>query len=154
MFWKPKNQFCTAYQIIPEEKLLIEVYSGVMTLDRLKSFKLDEVYNPNFNPDYDRILLSVNLRIDMHFGEVDEYVEFLLSNEIKLSGNRKSILVVNTPHSEVYHTYLKSVSGALPERIYVVKTLECALEILERPYLQLKLEKLIKTMYKNPMHKW
>lgn len=150
MFGSSKEKFNTAYAIFPEERLLLEVYSGVMNFDKLKLFKVNEASNPLFNPDYDRITISNDLIIALLLSELDEYIAFLNSKDIKLSGRRKTLYVANTPNNDVYYSYLKGKQAGLPEDIFVVRNLDQALAVLHKEHLKKQLESLISKMYKNP----
>jgi len=121
------------YKIIPEKRLVVEFFSGILTLDKLVKFKSrvanDRLYNPDFNIIDD--LREVRFVISKE--ELFEYVSFI-QNKKELYGKRRSALLTATPNHVVFTSLFSSWCTDLPIDIGIVSSIDGALRWVGLPF--------------------
>lgn len=117
------------YCILEKESLILEYYCGKFCVDELIDFKRrvgkDEKFNPNFSVLSDIRALEFLFNVE----EVKKYVEFLLKN-LDHVGNRKTVMVTNTPNQVVTSMGFDMLKGDLPIDFKVYSSLEAAYSFL------------------------
>ena len=118
------NTFKAGYKILPEYKLVIEVCSGLLTLDKYKEYKKMQAEDSSFTPDFNLIAINRDLVIDGLISEVNEYVEFLKQNLNKVTGVRKVCVLNESPNNLVYASIFKNLHKDLPQDYHICKSIE------------------------------
>ena len=121
-----------AYIILDNKSLIIESYIGNFSVDELIEFKKevgdDKIYNPNFNVIHDFRKAEFLFDID----EISKYVR-LISKNNKLLGNRKSVMITETPNQVVTSTGFDLFKNELPIQVKICSTLETSFKFIKLP---------------------
>lgn len=122
-----------AYKILPELKLIIEVFSGSLGILDAIELKEREVNDSLYNPGYNFIVVAnfvdANLDTDVDFST---YIN-TLTNSKKMVAPRKSAILTQTPQQVVFGTLYKHAIQILPIDFKIVSTLQAALKWINLP---------------------
>ncbi len=120
------------YIILDNKSLIIESYIGNFKVDELIEFKVkvsnDKIYDPNFNVIHDFRKLEFLFGIE----EISKYIN-LISKNSKLLGNRKSVMITETPNQVVTSMGFDLLKNNLPIQVNVCSTLENAFNFINLP---------------------
>ncbi len=120
------------YLIVDNKSLIIESYIGNFNVDELIEFKKkvgnDKIYNPNFNVIHD--FRKAEFLFDI--GEIAKYIS-LISKNNKLLGNRKSVMITETPNQFVTSMGFDLMKNKLSIQVKVCSTLETSFNFIELP---------------------
>ena len=119
-----------SYQIIPENKIVLECFCGDLLwkdlINNKKKLLLEKEYDPTFN-----IIDDVrNAFVTYDEDDIKEFVE-LISDNKKLYGKRKSVILTKTPNQIINSIMLDSLKKSLPINFKSVSTLQEALKWVE-----------------------
>jgi len=117
------------YKILPELNLIIEYYCGKVNIDDIINHKKSEIEDIEYNPNYNFIGDLRDSELDVTQEDVFVYVSFLETNN-KVSGQRKSAILTNTPNQVAFTSLFKHKSKKLPANNQIFSTLEAAMEWL------------------------
>lgn len=70
-----------AYKILPEEKLIVEVYEGNLTLDSAIQYKLKMAKDPMFKLSYSMFSDMRNCEMAFNGSDFDRYIAFIEQNK-------------------------------------------------------------------------
>lgn len=98
---KKNTQFYFNYEILSEHNLILETFTGTLTLDLMKKVKSDETKDPRFKPELNVIADVRGLIFDGTTHEVGEYINFAL-NHGSIMGKRRTAVIFATPNQHVY----------------------------------------------------
>ena len=120
------------YIILDNKSLIIESYIGNFKVDELIEFKVkvsnDKIYDPNFNVIHDFRKLEFLFGIE----EISKYIN-LISKNSKLLGNRKSVMITETPNQVVASMGFDLLKNKLPIQVNVCSTIENAFNFINLP---------------------
>ncbi len=141
-----------AYRILPEYKLIIQLYKGDMTLTNLKEYKSKLFSDPAYNPLYSTLEDVSHVYIKALLTDVDEYVNFL-KKTINLGYNEAK-------HSWIYDSvnqfvYLKELEERYKIKDFSVSSsIQEGLGFIEKSELQSTIEQDFKELQKEfiPYH--
>jgi len=86
-----------SYKILEEENLIIEYFSGILTIETLIKFKKNLIQDPSFSVNYNYLLYFKNVTFKIDVQDISEYVTF--SNKYLMANkNRKLAMVTDTPN--------------------------------------------------------
>ena len=120
------------YIILDNKSLVIESYIGNFNVDELIEFKKevgdDKIYNPNFDVIHDFRKSEFLFDID----EIAKYIS-LISKNNKLLGNRKSVMITETPNQFVTSMGFDLMKNKLPIQVKVCSTFGTAFNFIDLP---------------------
>jgi hypothetical protein len=117
-----------SYKIIPELKLILEIFGGKVVLDEFIKLKKKETEDSNYSPDFNFIISLRDLKSDTETLEgIKGYVDFVRENK-RIPGNRKTVILTDTPNQVVVATLYESEVRELPMNLKIVSTLKAALQ--------------------------
>ncbi len=148
-----RKEFATAVAYLHEIRLVIEVFSGKMSLEAMKAFKLDQSENPEFNSEYNVLTIQNSILIDGLLTEVEDYVTFLAKQKT-IAGNRKVVTVFETPNQAIYSSVFKKMHDKLPQEFTLRQNMDDALTYLNLVSHKDKIESKIKDLIKKPTAMW
>jgi hypothetical protein len=95
-----------SYKILEKENLIIEYFSGILTIETLIKFKKNLLKDPNFSINYNYFLYFKNVTFKIDVEDISEYVTF--SNKYLIANqNRKLAMVTDTPKQVALSTLFK-----------------------------------------------
>lgn len=115
------------YIILPQEKLIIEYFSGMVSLKDVIAQKEKLIRNPNYNPGYNLIDDLRDAQFELIKEQVKGYVDYVFNNK-KNIGKRNTAFVTSNPDQVVVSTLFESAKGELPINTMIVSTISTALK--------------------------
>ncbi|MBN1462885.1 MAG: hypothetical protein JXQ69_04160 [Paludibacteraceae bacterium] len=109
---KGKEILRSSYQIFKEECLIIEVFSGLLTLDNYKSHRLAVSLDVDFSPEYNLLVDIRSVVVTGLIHDVKAYVDFVIENGYT-NAKRNTAILVATPNQNVYARELALLEGML-----------------------------------------
>ncbi len=117
------------YKIIPDKRLIIEYFEGILTLDEILKFVRCIKMDKNFDTSFNSLIDLSDMEMEVSAKEVEKYVNYLKKNK-SLMGNRKLAMITKTPEHVVIATLYKLLGKDLPLNIKVFSTFEAAIRWL------------------------
>lgn len=138
----------SSYLIIKDKKLIIETYSGIVTLENAKQHKLEMSKDPDYSSEFEVISDLSKAILDIPPGAMPE-----LTSQY-FNGNTKSAALVHRANQPVYERIYNNLRSMFPEQhIYSVQ-LDGLLEWLGlRDYKDIVLNSL-EAMHEKPQYNW
>lgn len=100
MEFKYEGIYC-GYEILKEERLLFELYKGVLTLPAMKKYIETLVQEPDYNNNFDLLTDISQVTYDATTQEVAEFARYLIAQGHTI-GIRKTAVLYKTPNQHVY----------------------------------------------------
>lgn len=154
MFGNSNTKLHTAFTILKEQRLVVEVLSGTVTLESLKAYKAFQARCDGYSPDFDILMVAKNTVFDFLLSEVHDYFEFVKKSQVQIAGNRIGAVVVDTPNQQVYVSNFKSISAILPQSFSICDNLDDAISHLGKLAIKEDIKQLVKDLEKHPTHGW
>lgn len=147
--------FKASYKILKAKKLLVEVFSGTMTLDAFKSYKLKQSQDVDFLPTYDFFVDMQDVVVDGTLDHVREYVKFVISNGY-IIGKRKSATMINTHNQKVYAELFRNLHevDTLPQDFRIFTDFDLAIDWLQKDITKEEIQALFKELKQKPQFVW
>lgn len=143
----------SSYCILPDKKLIIDIYDGYLTFDAFKGHKLHQVAEKNFDSTYTILSDFRTIEVRMTLEEVTEYGKFALANN--MVGKRKAALVLSTPNQFVYaKKYDSSIREESGQQMFTFLSFDEALAWLGLTDSKDELMELIIHYRNEPMFRW
>ncbi len=101
------------FQIDTKRKLIIMYLSGDFNIDDFIFYHNMMSLDPNFDPEYNRILDLRDSNPILEECDIRHYVNLILSNS-ELKGKRKSVFLTNKPKDVVVGTLFEMLKDNLP----------------------------------------
>lgn len=119
------------YKILDKENLIIEYFSGILTIETLIKFKKNLINDSNFSINYNYLLYFKNVTFKMDVEDISEYVAF--SNKyLTASKSRKLAMVTDNPNQVALSTLFKIQNSKHDlQKIEIFSTTKNALHWLE-----------------------
>ncbi len=114
------------YEILKEEKLIIEAFGGTMTLDFMKQYKAGEVNHTDFTTEMNVLSDVRSLSFDGTTQEIEDYLNFTIESG-NIIGKRKSAILYSNPSQHAYAFIYKKINKSQPIHIEVFNDIEKAL---------------------------
>jgi hypothetical protein len=99
-------QLNNSYKILEKENLIIEYFSGILTIETLIKFKKNLIQDPIFSVNYNYLLYFKNVTFKIDVEDISEYVIFS-NNYLKTNKNRKVAMVTDNPNQVALATLFK-----------------------------------------------
>jgi hypothetical protein len=120
-----------AYKIIPELKLIIEIFSGKISLDDAIELKRKEVLDRAYNSKFNYIVSINEIESEGRFDyDFSKYIE-TIKEDNKILGVRKSAIITKTPKQVVAGTLYEIASRELPMNFKIVSSIKAALNWID-----------------------
>lgn len=119
----------STYQILKEQKIVIEYHEGVLDIDSFINFKKKLAKDTLFSNSLNYCIDFKNVTFIISEDDVEKYLIFLTNNPDYL-GKRKVALLTNTPNQVVYSTFFKMKRTNSLQMIEVFSTNEAATDWL------------------------
>lgn len=118
------------YEIVPEKNLLIETFSGRVTLDDVVTFLQEILEDPDYSPGMNGIADLREVDLDVSYDQVRELVDWLGSLEKRTRGYWA--FVTGRPVTHGISRIFAALGEDLQERIEYFDSLEEATRWLEQ----------------------
>ena len=112
----PKNntpKFSYKYLILPDEKLILEYYSGELKLSNILNIKTNICEDELYDPTYAIIENFREARLLFNRDDVQAYINFIKYHKL-MYGERKTAFLTITPKETALATLLDVYKGDLP----------------------------------------
>lgn len=114
------------YQIIPEKRIIIEHYSGLVELNDLIACQNKVSYHADYNPNFNVVIDFRDARLSLGEADVLKYIHFVRSTT-KVYGSRREAHITSSPHQVVAATMFEILKKDLPVNVKIVSTLGAAI---------------------------
>ncbi len=140
-----------SYIIYPDKKLIIEAFSGVLTLRTFIAYKTKQSKDKNFCSDYNNILDLRSLSIiDATIDQIKDYLNFLI--ESNMVGERRNAILVGTHNQQVYASVFDKLHAGnkTAQVLSVFVDINAAVAFLEREISVEEVLKVLDFLKSNP----
>jgi len=120
------------YLILDNKSLIIECYHGNFNIDELIEFKKKVGNNKRYKPNFNVIHDFRKLKFLFNINEISKYIQ-LISENNKLLGERKSVMITETPNQVVASMGFDLIKKELPIQVKVCSTFKTAFDFIELP---------------------
>lgn len=118
-----------SYKILHYQKIIIEYYSGPISLIDIKELKLAEIKDNNFDSSYNILMDGRETNLLTSYQDILDLIDFIKSNP-KIIGKRNSSFLTKTPNQVAQTTLLKLQSEILPMNYNIFSTMDSALKFI------------------------
>lgn len=152
MFIKSINTYQSSYKVLKEHRLVIETSKGILSLDGLKSFKMQQSRDEEFDPSFDLICDYREIKFDGPVSKVADYVSFMKQNEPFISEKRNVVaLIDNNSHHLLYTSeFHANSSNKLQQKFSICFSLQEALNKLNKEIDCSAVQQIIGELYLQP----
>ncbi|MCF6182355.1 MAG: hypothetical protein L3J60_10090 [Lutibacter sp.] len=117
------------YKILEKENLIVEFFSGIVTIDSIIKFKQNLIQDPKFSLDYHYYICFKNVTFDIEKQEISKYIDF--SNKyLQPNKHRKVAIITDTPNQVALTTLFKMQSEHPLQKVEIFSTTKSALHWL------------------------
>lgn len=138
------------YLILKDKKLIIETYSGIVTLENSKLLKLEVAKDPDYSKDY-CVLSDLSRAI---FDMPREVTEILDIKEEALKQNENSVALVHTANQPVYERIFNRLRSVFPPKHLFSVSLDELLMSIGMVDLSKEIEYSLILMHDKPLYNW
>lgn len=124
------NQLISKYQILKENKLIIEVHSGSLDIASFINFKITLSTDPSFSPNFNFIIDLTDVIFETSESDLKEYANFLAKSR-KFKGSRKIAVLTKTPNQVVSSVLFKMLFSNPSQIIEIFSTANSAIQWLQ-----------------------
>ncbi len=144
----------SGYTILTQRELVIEVLSGRVSLNKIKTDR-DLLYcDKNFHPEYKMIIDTRNVEMHLSLSELSDYLNYL-ANRDNIIQSRETAFITTKEFQEPLLFELKKYENNLPIHFYTFSdTGSCANWIHDKTISKNTLDEIIFRLTKNPTHIW
>ncbi len=122
-----------SYKILPELRLIIEYYSGIMEVDDIIELKRMEIKDEKYNPNFNFIVSITDIRIDRINQEAASKLVEFMKEDVKIVGKRRSAILTATPEQVAASIIHREESKELPIYFKTVSTVQAAIDWILLP---------------------
>jgi hypothetical protein len=123
-----------SYKIIPELKLIIEVFGGKINMFDAIELKKQEVQDKDYNPNFNFIVSINDVESETNFEyDFSQYIK-AIKEDNKIIGIRKSAMITKNPQQVVGGTLYELAVREFPMNFKIVSTIEAALDWIHLSY--------------------
>lgn len=130
------------YTILEELEFIIEYHEGLLTLESIIDYRMNQMHDPKFNPGFNMLLDMRNVEMTGDPEEVQEYVDFYMKNK-NITGNRRVAVLTNTPKQVFYTTLFEQNNDKLMQKTKIFSTQAAALKWLNVNLTEPELNKIL-----------
>lgn len=119
----------TSYIILPDLKLIIELFSDSTTVNDAIELKKMEINDINYDSSFNFLVLFLNIDLpitNVSETEIKKYVESIKSNK-QIISNRKSAIITEKPNQVVLGTLYEMTVKELPMNYRIFSSIKAAL---------------------------
>lgn len=120
----------SGFIILPEQKLIMENISGLLTINNITSHRKLLYNHTNFSPDYNFLLDLRDAKIDITMEQFNAYINHL-SSKGNIFKKRKSAFLVKNANQMVFANEFKKFEGKIPVETNIFTKLDDAIEWLD-----------------------
>lgn len=91
-----------AYSILPEQKLIVECYSGQLTIKNIVKYKMKLISDPGYNTSYTMFGDLRDCEIDSLLDDVDQYLAIINQNQSMIMDKGKHVGIFSTANQKIY----------------------------------------------------
>lgn len=118
------------YKILPELNLIIDVWYGAMTFDKILASKLEQVKDPKWNQGYNNISDIRNAVFSLKMEEAKKIIEYIRA-DTRWQFKRRTAYITKNPNQVVFQKFIEMAkSKEIPNEIESFSTLQAALSWL------------------------
>lgn len=128
---EPKYIMNTNFEVLEKERLILEYFEGVVTIQNLNQRLSKVLNNPNYNKDFDVLSDLRKSIISVTLDEIPQYFKFFSSIPNR-DGHKRLALVVSSVNHHICSNIINAQKEHLRLKIGVFSSVEKALEWLER----------------------
>ena len=121
------NKLISKYQILKENKLIIEVHSGSLDITSFIKFKTTLSTDPSFSPNFNFILDLRGVTFETSESDLKKYADFLTKSK-KYKGNRKVAVITKTPNQVVSSVLFQLIFSNPSQNIEIFSTVNSVLK--------------------------
>ena len=118
------------YSVLPDLKVVIEYFEGVITLSDIIEHKKNIVNDKQYNLNYNSIIDFRNAQLLLSEDDLNDYINFVITKS-KINGKRKVALLTSSPNHVVVLTMFDMLSKSLPMKYNIFSTMESSFEWIE-----------------------
>lgn len=146
-----QHRFVAGYRILKEHKLIIELRWGMVSLECMKAYKLMQVNDRDFDPCFDMLSDTSELKVNMVITELKDYVTVFPDSERKQKKCRRVAGIVITPHQVIHgNTLRKYINEANPMQFEFFPDVQSAINWLQKPINEQEVLEVLEDIRKNP----
>lgn len=144
-------RFIAGYKILKEQKLIIELRSGMISLECMQAYKLLQANDSDFDSCYDMLSDTSELKVNKVITQFKDYVHVFPDSERKQKKCRRIAGIVITPHQVVHGTSLrKYINEAIPMQFEFFPDVQSAINWLDKPLNEKEVLEILEDIRKNP----
>jgi hypothetical protein len=122
-----------SYKIIPELRIIIEVFSGRISILDAIELKKREIEDKDYNFEYNFIVVVNEIETaDKSDFDFSKYFDTIKENN-RIIGIRKSAILTSTPEQVVGGTLYELAARELPMNFKIVSTIKAAMNWINLP---------------------
>lgn len=113
------------YRIIPDKRIIIEHFSGLVDVNDLIACQNNVSYHADYNPNFNVVIDFRDARLSLSEPDVLKYIHFVRSTT-KIYGSRREAHITGSPHQVVAATMFEILKKDLPVNVKIVSTVGAA----------------------------
>jgi len=122
----------STYKILKDKKLIIEYFSGDLSVESYLDFKQKLIQDPDFSVNYHYFIYFKDVNFKITEEDIVKYLNFSNKN-LKVNQTRKVALITRTPNQVVISSLYKLASKQPNQRVEIFSTCENAFNWLGIP---------------------
>lgn len=134
---KNKKMLTVKYKILPQYSLIIEYFSGEITLNDVLEAKKSKNSMPDFDPSFNHFIDIRQAKVNVFLSEISEIVKFQEENQQYIKKRKSAFLADSPEHTSLTMLFMLSMKN-LPIDFEVFSTTKAALNWLDLWYLSEK----------------
>lgn len=144
-------RFIAGYKILKEHKLIVELRSGLVNLECMKAYKIIQTNDKDFDPCFDILSDTSELKLNMVITEFKDYVTAFPEDERKQKKCGRVAGIVITPHQIVHgNTLRKYIKEAIPMQFEFFPDVQSAINWLDIPLNEKEVLDILEDIRRNP----
>jgi len=132
---KSDSQLNVAYRILPKERMIVELYSGNISVPNIIAFKLEEAADPAYNPSYTVFANLQDCVIDKLLNDIDMYLSFISDNENLILDKGRRVRILSTANQNLFAKHFKEKYDDMVKDQGMFTSVESGLEYIAKPEL-------------------
>ncbi len=138
-----------AYRILPQEKMIVELYKGQLTMDNVIPYKMHLANDPNYDTSYTMFGDLRKCIIDSLVNDVDQYISFIKENDKLIMDKGKHVGIMNTPNHQFFIKAFKDRFDDELQNQGMFTNIKDGLKFINREDIEEKIDDLFKELKKE-----